>query len=673
MIKTKPDTKVLMVSMPFGPLNMPSIGLSLLQACLKDKGIASQCLYLNIPFARQVGVELYNDITAGKPDSADMVGEWLFAETLSPGKTSSPEEFLNAVLLARSKDADQVRAFFDQALAARQHAAAFIERCFAEIPWEHYSVIGFTSIFQQNVASLALAKRIKAAHPHVRIVFGGANTEGVMGLELLKNFPFVDAVVSGEGEIAFPRLVERMLAGQAFEDLQGVFTQMSCFREFPQEARLTAPSPKSLDDLPPLDYDDYFEQLRAGGLDIERDVRILFETSRGCWWGQKSHCTFCGLNSSNMTFRAKSQGRAYDELQGLLRRYPGFEVSVVDNILDMTYFQKFIPALRDAGGKTDLFYEVKANLRKEQLVLMREAGISRIQPGIESLSTGVLKLMRKGTTGLQNVQLLKWCKELNIAPYWNILWGFPGEDPAEYAKMERWVPLLTHLPPPGSTAQLRLDRFSPNFDQAATLGFKDVQPRSSYGHVYPTISAEALRNMAYYFSFAYQDGREPRAYVRDLEQAVSGWNRDYRQSEFFSIETDDGLLIWDQRGAAEPRLWLLKGRVREVFESCDQIQGLRAVNARLETAGDAHAEAEIEQAAKIMSREGLLIEDFGFYLALPVRFGNYALPKSILDRVAAAFERMGSGELALEEEIPGLYRVQTATAEPQSAPIYATA
>jgi len=673
MIKTNPDAKVLMVSMPFGPLNMPSIGLSLLQACLKDRGIASQCLYLTIPFAQEIGVELYNDITAGKPDSADMLGEWLFAETLTPGKTSSPEEFLNAVLLAGGKDARSAREFFDQALAARGRAAAFIDRCFAGVPWDRYAVVGFTSIFQQNVASLALAQRIKIAYPHVRIVFGGANTEGVMGRELLKNFPFVDAVVSGEGEVAFPRLVERMLAGQPFEDLQGVFTQMSCFRDFPKDARLTAPSPKSLDDLPPLDYDDYFDQLRTRGLDIDGEVRILFETSRGCWWGQKSHCTFCGLNSSNMTFRAKSQDRAYDELQGLLRRYPGFEVSVVDNILDMTYFQKFIPALRDAGGKTDLFYEVKANLRKEQLELMREAGITRIQPGIESLSTDVLKLMRKGTTGLQNVQLLKWCKELNIAPYWNILWGFPGEDPAEYAKMARWVPLLTHLPPPGSTAQLRLDRFSPNFNQSADLGFKDVEPRSSYSHVYPTLQKDSLRNLAYYFSFAYHDDRQPRAYVRGLEQAVGGWKQDYRQSELFSVETDDGLLVWDQRGAGEPRLCLLKGRVRDVFETCDQIQGLRAVNARLETAGDVLAQAEIAQAAQSLTREGLLIEDFGFYLALPVRFGNYALPKSVLDRVTAAFERLGSGELALEEEIPGLYRVRAAAAEPPSAPIYAAA
>ncbi|MDX6769072.1 MAG: RiPP maturation radical SAM C-methyltransferase [Elusimicrobiota bacterium] len=672
MIKTNPDAKVLMVSLPFGPLNMPSIGLSLLQACLKDKGIRSQCLYLTLPFAKAVGVELYNDITSGKPDSADMLGEWIFAESLNPGRTDA-DAYLKGVLRAGGKGSAETDALFSQALQARERATEFIESCAVEIDWGRYPVVGFTSIFQQNVASLALARRIKTAHPGVRIVFGGANVEGVMGLELLRNFPFVDAVVSGEGEVAFPALVEKLLTGEAPEGLPGVFTQLTCQREPAAGTRLTAPSPKSLDDLPHLDYDDYFGQLRESGLDLGQDLRLLFETSRGCWWGQKSHCTFCGLNSSNMAFRSKSQERALSELDGLLARYPGIEVSVVDNILDMSYFQRFLPALRDRGGKTDLFYEVKANLRKEQLRLMREAGISRIQPGIESLSSAVLKLMRKGTTGLQNVQLIKWCKELNIIPYWNILWGFPGEDPGEYEKMARWVPLLTHLPPPGSTAQLRLDRFSPNFDQSRALGFSNVKARSSYAHLYPGLDDESRHRLAYYFSFDYRDGRDPRGYVRPLQDAVRAWCGDYRDSEMISIETAEGLLVWDQRGRGEPRVWLMKGTAREVYESCDQIQGLRSVAARLEASGDAAREAEIALLAQAMTRTGLLLEDSGFYLALAVRFGGYALPEAVLGRIANALTRIGDGELDLIEEAPGLYRARTAAAEPRSAPLYASA
>ena len=56
--------------------------------------------------------------------------------------------------------------------------------------------------------------------------------------------------------------------------------------------------------------------------------------------------------------------------------------------------------------------------------------------------------MRKGTTALQGVRFLKWARELGLHVVWNLLWGVPGEDPAEYGRIAGLVPLLTHLQPP---------------------------------------------------------------------------------------------------------------------------------------------------------------------------------------------------------------------------------
>ena len=211
-------------------------------------------------------------------------------------------------------------------------------------------------------------------------------------------------------------------------------------------------------------------------LDERERTTIQFETSRGCWWGERHHCTFCGLNGATMTYRSKSSQRALDELVALTDRYPGHPVSVVDNILDHRYFKDFMPALAARRLGLELFYEVKANLKKAQVSLLRDAGVRVIQPGIESFSTRVLNLMRKGERGLHNIQLLKWCKELGVTPVWNLLWGFPGEPPEEYRAMADLLPLLTHLAPPISAMPIRLDRFSPNFDQAEALGLTAVEP-----------------------------------------------------------------------------------------------------------------------------------------------------------------------------------------------------
>src|SRR5262249_25530900 len=208
----------------------------------------------------------------------------------------------------------------------------------------------------------------------------------------------------------------------------------------------------------------------------------------------RMHCTFCGLNGSTMAYRSKSAGRALGELEHLSRKHPGCDVQVTDNILDLGYFKEFLPALAERRLGLDLFYETKSNLRKDQIRLLRRAGISRLQPGIESLSDAVLKLMRKGVSGLQNIQLLKWCRELGVLPHWTGLWGFPGEPPEEYPRLAGVVPLLTHLPAPVSFGPIRLDRFSPNFFDAERLGFADVKPLGPYRHIYP-VSDEALANL----------------------------------------------------------------------------------------------------------------------------------------------------------------------------------
>ena len=45
------------------------------------------------------------------------------------------------------------------------------------------------------------------------------------------------------------------------------------------------------------------------GLAFRVRPQIPLETSRGCWWGMKHHCIFCGLNGKQMAFQDKSPDR----------------------------------------------------------------------------------------------------------------------------------------------------------------------------------------------------------------------------------------------------------------------------------------------------------------------------------------------------------------------------
>src|SRR6185503_17383129 len=207
---------VVLVSMPFGPLFWPSLGLSLLQPQLAARGISSTIRYFTIPFAERIGERLYSTIAMSERMSMrEQAGEWIFSHALAEQTPEQAERYVEEILQRRSgyltKRAAIPDWLIDGMRRARTRVGPFLERCLDEIEEQQSAIVGFTSVFQQHVASLALAKQIKTRWPGVLIVFGGANCEGVMGAETLRQFPWVDVAVSGEGDAIFPDLVTRHL------------------------------------------------------------------------------------------------------------------------------------------------------------------------------------------------------------------------------------------------------------------------------------------------------------------------------------------------------------------------------------------------------------------------------------------------------------------------------
>jgi len=186
------------------------------------------------------------------------------------------------------------------------------------------------------------------------------------------------------------------------------------------------------------------------------------------------------------------------------------------------------------GPKLEFFLETKSNMRFEQLRALRRGGVRTIQPGIESFSNQLLQLMRKGCTGLQNIQLLRWCEELGITVFWNLLYGFPGESPIEYARMAELVPLLAHLQKTGYCGRIHVDRFSPLFTNPK-LGVTEPRPAAAYSYLYP-VGLPQLANLAYFFEFDYADDRELRSmwgrWVKKLRGGLNGRTRSGRDLTF---------------------------------------------------------------------------------------------------------------------------------------------
>ena len=196
----------------------------------------------------------------------------MFAHDLFGAQIPTDAEY-NAEVLARNDP--QVR---QDVLHMKAHVPSFLSNCLQRISWGEYDIIGFSSKFEQNLASLSLARRVKESFPRLIIVFGGANCEGVMGLTLHRCFPFVDYVVTGEGDVAFPQLVQRLAKGESVDHLRGVVSRR-------EGVSIDNGSPEKIADLDALpfpNFDEYFDILEGTGAPFA-DRHVTVETARGCW------------------------------------------------------------------------------------------------------------------------------------------------------------------------------------------------------------------------------------------------------------------------------------------------------------------------------------------------------------------------------------------------------
>lgn len=606
--------KVLLISMPFGALERQALGISILKAILMAKGITCDLKYTTFTFAEFIGSDEYFWLSNDVPHTA-FAGDWLFTGELYGPNAIADKNYIKEVLQDEWKlDDNEIK----RILYFRSVVPHFMNYCMETIPWNEYAVVGFTSTFEQNIPSLALAKRLKETYPEINIVFGGANWEGDMGLELHRLFPFVDYVCEGEADESFPALVDLIISGRrskrALEKIKGVVfrSRGSTFYTGPADVV------RDIDNLPFPDYSDYFRDLDKTSSADAVLPNLLIETSRGCWWGNKSHCTFCGLNGHTLHFRSKSTERAIAEIEYLVGSWKFDMVQAVDNVIDMNYFNAFLPAMTGRG--LTFFYEVRTNLTRDQVKTLAAAGVNDVQPGIESLSNHVLKLMRKGTTALKNIQVLKWFKENGISAGWNFLYGFPGETREDYTCMLDTLRSIRFLEPPKGCGTIRLDRFSPYFNDFEEFGLTHVRPMAAYKYLYP-FPKKNLKKIAYYFEFKYRPGMDPTGYADEAIEIVKDWQKNPEKGSLKSIVSDDNrLFLADTRACARRPYFSLAGINRAAYEYCDSSRSYASVVKHLNHRfKKAFTKDKVKKYLDALVANRLMVTDGKHYLSLAIR------------------------------------------------------
>jgi len=608
--------------MPFASPESPSIALTQLRSVLaNDQNGQVECeiYYLNHDFVNYFGREIYLRISNSENTSAVGVGDWLFRSVAFPNAPENASDYLQRYghLLAAERELLQAQN------ELRCGLDGFLDLLIQRYDLDGCSLVGFTSMFAQNTPSFAVARKLKSRNSNLVTVMGGANCETVMGGAIARNVQAIDFVFSGPSLKTFPRLVQYLMEGASDKchEINGVFSKEKFRRNVASGANEIGEETDVEDEIP-LDYDGFLASLdeKCPGT----APRLLFETSRGCWWGQRSQCTFCGLNPQTLQYTAMSPQRALRQFDDLFRyrsRVSCF--ACVDKILPREYLTAVLPRVKPPE-KAHIFYEVKADLKDHEMQVLADAQVTEIQPGIESLATTTLKLMKKGTTSFQNIRLLKNCLVYGINPGWNLLVGFPGEPEAVYKKYVTDLPLLVHLPPPTGAQLVRFDRFSPYFRLAEDYGLK-LRPYDFYAMVYPFPERD-LEDLAYFFD----DRNYENAYVAStgkwinkLKALVDHWHtrwhgRDGKPKPSLVFEWQrDARIVRDTRSGMTVGHDVGPMGVR-LLECLAQ----PTRRSRLAEKLDDLSESDIDSQLEVLRTSGLIFEEGDRYLSLVVDYGQ---------------------------------------------------
>ncbi len=672
--------RIALINMPFANLNMPSLALTQLKTVVEAKfpnEVSVDIIYLNQEFVHYLGHEPYEAVTTQIDHHDSGLGDWFFRQIAFPETPDNSDDYLRRLYAVQSK---QVQMFRNYVQLKRQGLDSFLGKLITKYQLTHANMVGLTSMFSQNVACMAMARKIKSWNSRVITAMGGANCESPMGQEIIKNVPSIDFVFSGPALRSFPAVVKHLINDEPDKchSIDGVFTKENMgepkseksIRPEPVNEQVSA-TPKvqapvqlisitkapavaatatksscdtngngasngngangnggngngngagkiaslgaelELDYNVQLNYDDFLNTLDSNFPQKKVSPVLLFETSRGCWWGEKAHCTFCGLNGASMSYRAMSPDKAIQQFESLFKYAPRVtRYQNVDNILAKNYISEVFPHLNPPADAS-IFYEVKADLTEEDIKMLAKTRVNLIQPGIEALNTSTLKLMRKGTSVFQNLVLLKNCAMHDVFPIWNLLLGFPGEGEEIYKKYVDDLPSLIHLPPPNGAFPVRFDRYSPYFTKAKEYGLA-LQPFEFYAFTYP-FSKESLENIAYYFvdnKFDAEYRIVLSRWLSKVKERVQNWRLRYAganstlPARLYFKESEGQTVVYDSRSGKAVEHKISENGL-EVLRACNKANRIAQLKAQLGHLPNFDAEKEVA----FLRERGLLFQE----------------------------------------------------------------
>lgn len=491
---------------------LPTLGVATIKAELLDRNIDSVVLYPSMKF-------FVNNALFSKPtllslieDTPLQLVEYLFVQQKNHDNSM---RFILSELASKGlseEDREKIRL---QLIHLRRQALALIQEITDQLCCLHPRFLCLSTTFGDLNFDLQLTDAVKSRMPDIEIICGGSSCSPEYAQKLLLFSGSIDTVICDETGTVTADYI-------AYKNHKDVYVNDSYIatRLHPAESVYKL---QSLDILPCPNFDDFFSQAKRLSLNSEM-LTLPYEYARGCWWGEMHPCSMCGFFGTQNHYLTKNAQKAVSEIEFLTKRYNINRIRFTDLVNPRGDHLKELIRLREKGIK--MFWELRPDVTAEQLQMLKEIGLESCQIGVESLSTAELKVIRKGTTGIQNIFALRLLSEYKVNAIWNYLYGFPEDQVQWYTEAIRIIPFLYHLQPP-MPRKIWINRYSQLFDS------KDCSNLCPIGD-------NNFRSSELVFFYKAYDCPELRNTYQQLIDSIAEWNDAYNRHYSMLVRIVDG-------------------------------------------------------------------------------------------------------------------------------------
>lgn len=295
--------------------------------------------------------------------------------------------------------------------------------------------IGLSCTTSSFLDGVRIVEMIKAESPDIRAIFGGVHVSALRE-KVLADFPLVDFVVVGEGEVTLTELLQSGnreplgIEGVIFRDSTGKIIYNGY-----RESRL------ELDTLPIPAYEKlagYPDAYMLPIFNYPTAPNTSCISSRGCPYA----CSYCDRSVFRRSFRYNSAEYLYNHLRYLKDKFGIRHINFYDD--QFTFNRQRVETFTTMMIEQPLGMTFNCAVRAEHidfdlLKLMKKAGCWMISLGIETGDEDLLAQHRQNADLNMLADKIRLIKKAGIRVKGLLMMGLPGESESSIKKSMAYV------------------------------------------------------------------------------------------------------------------------------------------------------------------------------------------------------------------------------------------